>query len=36
MQGIPFALEAFALGLALLDLMLFHGHYLLTMWSWLS
>jgi len=36
MQGIPFALEAFALGLALLDVLLFRGHYLQAILSWLS
>lgn len=28
MQGIPFAVEAFAAGLGILDFVLFNGHYM--------
>jgi hypothetical protein len=35
MQGIPFALEAFAAGLSALDWALFHGHYTVSLVQWL-
>ncbi len=35
MQGIPFAIEAFAAGLGALDLLLFHGHYMSAVLNWL-
>ena len=35
MQGIPFALEAFAVGLGALDWLIFHGHYTAMVLGWL-
>lgn len=36
MQGIPFAIEAFAAGLGILDWFLFQGHYTASLWNWLT
>ncbi len=35
MQGIPFAIEAFAAGLSAVDWFLFHGHYTTSVVRWL-
>ncbi len=35
MYGIPFAVEAFAVGLGALDWLIFHGHYTSMVFNWL-
>ncbi len=35
MQGIPFAIEAFAAGFAAVDWLVFHGHYTSMVLGWL-
>jgi hypothetical protein len=35
MQGVPFAIEAFAAGSAALDWIMFHGHYTFMLLNWL-